>query len=791
MTGFPQLFRALAASLLLCCLSAPALSAAGKIVVSPDTTVIRFGEHFHYMMDYSNQWRVEPLYKQRHDFSWKKTQDEGGSIGMSSSPVWLRTQFSTSQDLRGMYVLNLGSNTAESHEVFLFENGQLVEEFRLGNKMLIEQRPIPSEDFLVSVQLHPDKHYDLLLKIVSHTWIDVPLSLEPINHFIKSKHRTDLGTGLMYGIFFAAILYNLLLYLSSREKAYGYLVPTISSLVLFFSSLDQTAFLFIWPSWPVFNDFMLTISGMLVVISTSLFTQSFLSLKRRFTIAYTVLNGVIGCACAVILLNIFDPRSSLIIPAVALVMLIGFLLFIVTGIIIAARGNRSAIFYVLAWLPITCVMIWLAVNLLGIAQSNIDPFWDLLRISTCAQVMLLSLAVGSRLRFLAERRNKAEEVSRAKSDVIARVSHEIRTPMNGILGLSHLLQDRLKDDPEGAHYNEMIHQSGTALLGVINDLLDLAKVESNKMDLESIPLRLPDIAEQSRALFQHQTDEKEIDFTLNVAPSVPGSVAGDPTRIRQIILNLLSNALKFTPHNGKIHLNLHTDENNVTHISVTDTGCGIPIEQQAQLFDAFTQASTDVVRKHGGSGLGLFICKRLANLMGGNLTLESQEGHGSTFTFSVPLPICETSQEASPSVLPNTLEQLTVLVAEDNAVNQLVVKKILAKMGHHVIITDNGDEAFRRYKQQHDKLDLVLMDCEMPVMNGYEATTAIREYEEEQQLPRKLIIALTAHALSDHREICLGCGMDDELHKPLQIEELKAILIQLSESSSSPSTRKT
>ncbi len=737
----------------------------------------RLGAHLQYLLDPGEQWDIDTLYARRYSLLWQPTKDDGGTVGMVDAPLWFISHFSTDSDIDGMYYLDLGNNMPDKAIIYLFENGALKHQFALGNKMLIANRPIPSASFLVNFNLQANSRYELVIEMLNHSWVDLPMTLYTDRAFVKAEHDFTLTVGMMYGIFIATALYNMLLFFSSREKSYGLLVPTIISMALFFASLDQTGFTYLWPHWPELNEVMVTISAMLIILTNALFAQRFLLLKRRSRLAYNSLSLVIALSGATIIFNIFSPRSPFVLDAVTLIAITGFSLFMAIGTLSARAGNRSALYFLIAWLPISAVMVWLSFNLLGIVQTNIDPFWQLLRVATCAQVILLSLAVGSRLRTLAEKRAQAEEVSKAKSDVIARVSHEIRTPMNGILGLSHLLRDKLLHDSEAAHYNEMIHQSGTALLGVINDLLDLARIESNKMDLETIPLELDAITHQTQALFQHQLDEKQLTMDVRIAPEVPTTVSGDPTRLRQILLNLISNAIKFT-HKGRITLSVYADEPGWITLQVADTGLGIPQEQQDLLFDAFTQASTDVVRKHGGSGLGLFICKRLAQHMGGELALSSEPNKGSTFTLRLPMPACAPI-ESNEELDLHLQYGFDILVAEDNEVNQLVVKKILARMGHNVSLAENGEKAVAYYSKHHRDLDLVLMDCEMPYLNGYEATEAIRQFEADNDLPRKPIVAITAHALSDHREICLACGMDDELHKPLQIEELKKILVSL------------
>ncbi len=495
-------------------------------------------------------------------------------------------------------------------------------------------------------------------------------------------------------------------------------------------------------------------------------------------------------------------------------------------------------------------------------------------------------------------RETAESTAKAKSEFLATMSHEIRTPMNGVLGMVEMLKGTRLDFHQNRYVNTIYH-SGQALLGVINDILDYSKIESNKLDVEKISVDLSEVVDECVSVFSSLCEEKNLPLYVDLDPGIPSRIFSDPTRIRQILLNLLSNAFKFTDK-GYVYIKIDQLENQQVRIAVQDTGIGLDKAAQNKLFQSFSQADSSTTRKYGGTGLGLAISKRLTELMGGKIGVSSKKGNGSTFWFTVKDYRLETppevdtpkgagqctllfgmedkrfakaSQRYLESMVKDTLaitdidglvdyvshaesldnvlffledmffeaiqhhrcfrqikshimvltrpgqsaryqkkldsalilerpvspfqirqtiarclnpqnpvnelldEVLDIsgmhfLVAEDNKVNQMVIKGILKKHGAEVSVADNGESVFEKYRNHHQKVDIVLMDIEMPVMNGYEATTAIRNYEHQESLNRKPIFGLSAHALAEYMEKSQQIGMDGFITKPVTIKQL-------------------
>ncbi len=366
----------------------------------------------------------------------------------------------------------------------------------------------------------------------------------------------------------------------------------------------------------------------------------------------------------------------------------------------------------------------------------------------------------------------AEAAARAKSDFLATMSHEIRTPMNGVIGMAGLMLDT----PLSKAQRDMVdtlRSSAESLLTIINDILDFSKIEAGKMTLEELDFAPRQVVAEAIALLHQRALDRGLTIAVDMAPEVPETVRGDPGRLRQVLVNLIANAVKFTER-GAVTVSV-TNADALLTFAVRDSGIGIPLEQQGRLFTAFTQADSSTTRRFGGTGLGLAICKRLVELMGGTIGLSSTPGVGSTFHFTAHLPARPTLIKAV--VTAQTLPRLRgrVLIAEDNTVNQRVTTAQVARLGVTSDVVANGVEALEALARL--PYDAVLMDCQMPEMDGFQATRALRERETQRGDGRRLpVIAMTANAMTGDREECLAAGMDDYIAKPVRVEALIATL---------------
>ena len=370
----------------------------------------------------------------------------------------------------------------------------------------------------------------------------------------------------------------------------------------------------------------------------------------------------------------------------------------------------------------------------------------------------------------------AESASQTKSDFLASMSHEIRTPMNAIIGIADLLA-KTSLTPEQDKYVQIFRRAGDNLLNLVNDILDLSKVEAEQLELERTGFSLKDLLDKVTEMVAGRADEKGLALVCEIAPETPTDLVGDPTRLRQVLLNLLGNAIKFT-NSGEVALRVAPDADssvlNALRFTISDTGIGIPDDKLSAVFERFTQADSSTTRRYGGSGLGLTISKRLVELMGGRIWVESGVGRGSLFSFAVPLEIWAgaTGRAAVPVATgpEPPLPALHILLVEDSPDNRTITVAYLQGTPYRVEIAENGAVAYEKFTAGH--YDLVLMDRQMPVMDGLTATRAIREWEQANHRPPTPIIALTAAALKGDREKCMAAGCTAFLTKPIKQEVL-------------------
>jgi len=657
---------------------------------------------------------------------------------------------------------------------------------------------------------------NIYLRFQSTTPIIVNAYLREPTNFWQYRTAQNMWLGLIYGILIFAILYNLFLLTALKEKVYLYYILYVFTVLILFLAYDGFGIQYLWQNAIWWNKY--AVPTMLFSCSITLLeaVPLILETKKQFSRLHLILRSLQGLLLLVLICLFILPFRLVVITGIVVCICSCFFV-IALGVIALMRGYLPARYYLIAFSFQPIGFTTYGLSLLQIIP-NYEWMKEVYRICIVAFVTFLSIALADRINLLkaekfraqvlalaekdilnaklAKAKEDAEAAAKAKSMFLSNMSHEIRTPMNGVLSIAELLATT-NLTAEQEDLVQIIQQSGDNLLAIVNDILDFSKIEAGMMTLEAREFVLDDVLSSICKLLNKQALEKQIQLDYAIASHLPRKFIGDSTRLHQILLNLIGNAIKFTKV-GHVEISVigkSPNSNNEPYqltFAVRDTGIGIQHKYLSDLFQAFTQADASINRKYGGTGLGLAITKRLVELMGGTIWAESNghvggnpplnwlptiDSQGSTFYFAIGLfsnLAIPQSQDLDTSTLPIDAHMaekfpLRILLVEDNHANQKIASLTITKLGYQVDIANNGIEALKEVQQ--NSYDLVLMDVQMPEMDGLTATKLIRS----NATYYPWIVAMTANVLPEDRQACFDVGMNDYLSKPFKAQDIVQI----------------
>lgn len=720
---------------------------------------------------------------------FKPFPNPNSNLGFTDHHYWVRFELTNPDSVSKSLFLETARPITDVADLYFFENGEIQKIIKNGDLMPFADREISHRKLLFPITLSPATSTAFFLHLKSDgEVINLPLVLHDGTSLIESTFTDQLVFGVFYGILLLAGLTYLFFYFGIKEKSFILYVSYVLSIGLLHSSLDGYFFQYLLrePGW--FSNRSLLIFAAVSAILLNRYNQVYIRV-RTFAkgLHYTihVVNGLlVGLLFCIIFISSGKPLYY---PLVNALGFLGVLLVIASIVMSYVKKKPVDLFFALGITALTIGFITFILNNFSLIENSFITE-NSAKLGTGLEILFLSLSMANRIRILRTEKEKAQELALQRSEesneiksfFLSNVSHELRTPLNAILGLSQSIMREIQDEKIKENL-EVIKYSSFSLLSSIDDILDYSKIEKGELNLEQKTFDFLKVLNEIKLLAHQQTRDKRLKFIVEEKVQLPKKLIGDATRFRQILMNVIHNSIKFT-NQGEVKLAItdliESGSKSILSFEISDTGVGIKPEKLDRIFESFIQEQIDDKRKFGGFGLGLCIVKALTQLYNGTVAIQSEVGKGTKVSISLTFGKAEESvQDPVKAQSETLLLGKRILVVEDNPVNQLVIKSILRKWkGITFDFANHGLEGLEKLQQSH--FDLILMDLQMPEMDGYEATEAIRAGSAGEKYLTIPIIAVTADTTEKSKLRAKAVGMDDYMTKPVDAEILLEKVLQ-------------